>query len=660
MKENAEQKGILGIDAGGTFTDLAFITGRESYVTAYEKIPTSHENILQTIEDGLDMILEQVPLQNITATNLATTFATNAIVEKKLRPAGLILIGYDPTVVAMHLEPRLFNADHVIQAAGGHDPKGNELEPLDIKILTQKAKEMLPSVESVAISSFFSVRNPSHELMAKNLIRSLAPDMHVTCGHELASDLDAILRAVTASLNAGLIPLMIDLFNSVEQVVRKKNCCAPIFVVRGDGSLVSAKWAKLHPIETILSGPAASAIGARHMAGNDKYERPAWVVDMGGTTTDIIRLDKDGKPEISQHGTTVAGHKTLVKSINIRTFGLGGDSRVRLGRHGELLIGPRRVIPLCSAASGDNSTKSCLEKLAHDRTMPEPIVVNFIHGAKPENEFESSVLRKIKNSPATFSSLLNEERMIHVGIAKIEKMEAKGLITFSGFTPTDALHVLKKLDKWDSKASLLGAKILANETGLSVDQLSERVCDKVVHDIALNIAKEGFSRANKELASEEEHLLSMALCEPIKDASRLSVEINAAIIGAGAPAWAFIPKVARLLGEKAVLPRHAEVAGAVGAAVGSFSLRYFVRITPMGEMSYRVHLPEGTRDFEELDPAVNYTREYMTPWIRERAINAGARNPDVNFSREDEIVQASAGRKVHLWTQLWFDVADKR
>ena len=659
MKDSANQKGILGIDAGGTFTDLVFITGNESNVAAYVKIPTRHENILKTIEDGLCAIMKQIHIQDITTINLATTFATNAIVENKLRPAGLVLIGYDPVVVAKAIDDNIFNTDYVIQVAGGHDPKGDELEPLDTDMLVNKVKNILPCLESVAISSFFSVRNPSHEIQAKKLIHSLAPELHVTCGHELASELDAIKRAVTAVINAGLIPLMIDLFSSVEQVLKKRGCGAPVFVVRGDGSLVSAEWAKLHPIETILSGPAASAIGACHLAGvKNNNARSAWVIDMGGTTTDIIHINEHGRPAINAGGTTVGGHRTLIKSIDIKTFGLGGDSRVRFGSHGVLQLGPRRVKPLCSASSENPSIMGCIEKLSHNRNCEEPVVITHSYPARFTDNFEASVIKRLSHGASTFPSLLSDERLVHAGAAKLEKMESKGLLAFSGFTPTDALHVLGKLDIWDKRASLLGAEILAKNTNLTVKQVSEKVCCKAAHDIVLNILKKGFSRTGREITAEKESILSLALCAPEHGAPGLSANINAAIIGAGAPAWAFIHDVAQLLGEKAILPEHADVAGAVGAAVGTFALRYAVLISPMKDNIYRVHLPEGTLDFDSIDSAVEYSREFLTPWITERAKSSGAVKPVIKFSREDMIVSASAGREVHLWTQLWFDVAD--
>ena len=118
-------------------------------------------------------------------------------------------------------------------------------------------------------------------------------------------------------------------------------------VVRGDGALVSAAFARQRPIETILSGPAASLVGARHMTGLDD----AIVSDIGGTTTDVAVLD-NGRPRLDPEGATVGGFRTMVEAVAMRTFGLGGDSEVALEDGGltpRILLGPRRVVPLALA-----------------------------------------------------------------------------------------------------------------------------------------------------------------------------------------------------------------------------------------------------------------------------------------------------------------------
>ncbi len=182
--------------------------------------------------------------------------------------------------------------------------------------------------------------NPAHELQVRELVRQLT-GLPVTCGHELTSNLHAPRRALTAALNARLIPYIEQLIASVRQILAEKNIRAPLMVVKGDGSLMDARVAIERPVETILSGPAASVVGARYLCG----EGDVLVVDMGGTTTDIALL-QDGRPALSLEGATVGGWRTMVEAIAVHTSGLGGDSEVTFDVDDGMLVGPQRVVPL--------------------------------------------------------------------------------------------------------------------------------------------------------------------------------------------------------------------------------------------------------------------------------------------------------------------------
>lgn len=655
--------GILGIDAGGTFADLAFLSGKPLQVAAKAKTPTLHEDLIHTIAQGMDLILRQVDRDRIRTVNLATTLATNAIVEDKLRPAGLILIGYDSVEPAGRRGE--FGTQLVYRVGGGHDARGNEAAPLDEAALEQAARELAPRVESLAISGYFSVRNTSHELRAREIVQRLLPQVPITCGHELATDLDAVKRATTAALNAGLIPIVMGLLHSVEQVCASRGIHAPITVVRGDGSLVSAEWAARHPIEMVLSGPASSACGACYLAGAANAERPSWAVDIGGTTTDIIGLDRTGRPAISAEGALVGRHRTLVKAIDIDTFGLGGDSRTRFDRERRLVLGPRRIRPLCVAALEYPEMLGEMERLLKLERACEPLFVFPGPRMVPAmSGFETRVFNKLSRGPCSVAALLEEEPRANSCQQELENLAALGRISFSGFTPTDALHILGSLDRWDGRASRLGARLMSLESRQTPEELARAVCGEAVRMMALQVFRKSLVAQNHSLrhGGTWEALLAWALEreEEREAGSRLRLELNAALIGVGAPSWAFIGQAGELLGERAILPEHAEVAGAVGAAVGSFSLNYAVLIRPLPRGGVRVHHPLGVRDYKDLETAVSQTKASMLPWIRERARKAGAADPQVSCDRRDDEAWVTGGsRKVYLRTQLFFTVSDE-
>jgi hypothetical protein len=138
--------------------------------------------------------------------------------------------------------------------------------------------------------------------------------------------LDAVKRA-RRLLNAHLIPIIWELFDSVKRVFKEKRITAPLMIVKGDGSLVSESAIRERPIETILSGPAASVIGAKYLLELSGETQNAVIVDIGGTTTDIAQLE-GGAPKLDPEGAKVGDWKTNVVAIDIRTIGLGGDSQI--------------------------------------------------------------------------------------------------------------------------------------------------------------------------------------------------------------------------------------------------------------------------------------------------------------------------------------------
>ncbi|MDO4561585.1 MAG: hydantoinase/oxoprolinase family protein [bacterium] len=658
--KKSEQNGIIGIDAGGTFTDVVFWGKNNGSIIAKVKTPTLRGDIPGTIESGLNSILKNIPAERIEALNLATTFATNAVVENKLCPSALILIGYEKDLADKIRNESIVNSEYIYTVNGGHGLKGNELARFDETAFRNVCAEIFKKVNAVAISSYFSVRNPSHEIRAREIIQKEYPHAYVTCGHELVAELDAIKRATTASLNVGLIPIIIDLLDSVEETCLKKGIKVPIMIARSDGSLVSMNWAREHPIETVLSGPAASAIGAGYLSNVERFARAAYVVDMGGTTTDIIHLGENGHPSLGDEGVIIGGYKTLLKSIDVYTFGLGGDSRVRYGKDRSLVIGPRRVRPLCSAAEEYPTVYDCLQNIRAGGSPEEPIVVFKGDNEKPEGVFEEKILTMLENNPSTMEYLLKDEKLANMCIAQLDDMERRGLIKYSGFTPTDAITALGFFAKWDKKASLLGAKILSAALEMDADELCGKVCEEVSRIAAKNVFIKSILRDGScgDVSEEMKEIIGFALNKKAEGKPSITLGLNAELIGVGAPAWTFLSRAGEMLGEKGFVPQDAEVAGAVGAAVGTFFMRLAVLITPLNTGKFRAHLPTGICDYEDLEYAVSNIVEKMSPWISARAEKAGAVSPIIRYEREDTEVEMLGGfQKVRLFTHLYFNVA---
>ncbi|MGB3832039.1 MAG: hydantoinase/oxoprolinase family protein, partial [Mesorhizobium sp.] len=343
---------FLGIDTGGTYTDAVLWSeagGEKGAVLAKAKSLTTRHDLAVGISGAVGAVLEKAAVDpaGIKLVSMSTTLATNALVEGQGGRVALVMIGFAEGDLARDGLKAALGTDPVVFCPGGHDVHGNAA-PLDLSALEAALPELAGSVSGFAVCAYFATRNPAHELAARDLIREKT-GLPVTCSHELSSKLGGPRRALTTLLNARLISMIDRLVAATEGFLAGRHIEAPLMVVRGDGALVSAAFARQRPIETILSGPAASLVGARHLTGLDD----AVVSDIGGTTTDVAVLDK-GRPRLDPEGATVGGFRTMVEAVAMRTFGLGGDSEVALQEGAlepRILLGPRRLVPLALAAA---------------------------------------------------------------------------------------------------------------------------------------------------------------------------------------------------------------------------------------------------------------------------------------------------------------------
>ena len=270
----------LGIDTGGTFTDAVLVDDLKQIVNAEKSLTTRFD-----LSIGIGDVVAKLPsaaLAEVTMVSLSTTLTTNSVVEDLGAPVCVLLPGYTQEQVKQSGLLEILSAQLVVPLEGGYDAVGREHRPLDEARAREAIERLKDEVSAFAISSMFGTRNSSHENRLKRLVTELT-GMPVICGHELASSLGAPRRALTAALNARMVPPIKELIGSVQKILARHEIDAPLMLVKGDGSLASLENAIEKPIGTVLSGPAASVIGACRLSGLEN----AIVADMGGTTTDI-------------------------------------------------------------------------------------------------------------------------------------------------------------------------------------------------------------------------------------------------------------------------------------------------------------------------------------------------------------------------------------
>src|SRR5580692_8293470 len=478
----------LGLDTGGTFTDAVLLADGRRVIASAKALTTPWNlaiGISNAIRAVLDLLAAGAGREQVSLVSVSTTLATNAVVENRFSPVCSLLIGFDDAMVERSGLERPGSGGLVVRVPGGHSATGEEAAALDEGAVARAVAEHEARVEAFAVSANFSVRNPAHELRARKIIRALSPKP-VTCAHELSSKLDAPRRALTAALNARLTPQIGRLIEALAQVLANEAVHAPLMIVKGDGSLMKAEIAIEYPVETILSGPAASVVGAGHLTGLANFV----VADMGGTTTDIAVVT-GGRPAISDQGALVGSWRTMVEAVDVRTSGLGGDSETRFDRQFRLRVGPRKVMPLSLMAHVFPALSAQLRAIAELTRLPDYATqFAFRNPDRRPPEHISSQERRV------WEALDAEPRRVATivrsgaGLEALHRLADAGLATVAAFTPSDAMHVLDRQHDWCREAAECGARILATEehnARASVEPdsargISERTVEHVVRE----------------------------------------------------------------------------------------------------------------------------------------------------------------------------------
>ena len=631
----------VGIDTGGTFTDGVIFDLDNGIVLTKTKVITERNNLSHAIDNCVGNLIDQISkkdegfkeiLKNIKMVSLSTTLATNAIVEGQGADVGLIVIGIETN--------REYPTKYYEEISGKIDIRGRVKEELDIEGAKKAIQDLKGNVEAFAVSGYMSIRNPMHELEVAKLIKTLT-GYPVVCGHELSNELGIYERTVTAVLNARLISLITDLIEAVKTNIRNRGIIAPLMVVKGDGSLISEQVAMERPVETILSGPAASVIGGKVLTSIEN----GMIVDMGGTTTDIALL-KNGKPKINEQGASVGGWLTRVKASDISTIGLGGDSHICVSKNQILTVGPQKVYPLSWINQIHPHILDELNVIHAENYFPissQPTTVLSLV-RKPKKieltELELKILESIKNEPHTIyyiakklgkdPNLLPWERLVQIGS-----------IHRAGLTPTDILHYTGKFNVWNVEAANMGIKIMARRMALREKDFVEKVLDLVYYKIFRLIVETGIKNTLgivfSDDSAEEKLLYRMFNRKKFKkEIVNFSAKLTVPVIALGAPVQAYFPESVNRLNTRLLIPENADVANAIGTVNGNVEERVQILIKPTEGGAYYVYTPEGRKIFMKLEECYEYGEEYGREYAYNKAVESGASDIKIIVERNEK------------------------
>ena len=326
---------FLGIDAGGTHTD-AVLCGPEG-ILAGAKAPTCHEDLPSSVRAALaalEKALEEkfgpegpARLRAADRVTVGTTLAVNALVQGRADRVALALSAGPGLAPA-----RFAIGDDVCILPGGLDHRGVEVTPLDTRPLAEAcATWKKKGVRAVACVGKFSPRNAAHELAMADVVR--AAGLTPVCGHSLSGELNFPRRIATAYYNAAVARIVDGFLTAVEQSLQEAGIQAPLRLLKADGGAVPAALARQEPVQSVLSGPAASVMGILALCPAVAEDACSVLLDVGGTTTDVA-LFAQGSPVVDRDGMSVRGRRTLVRSLASLSIGVGGDSLLRVEGQG--------------------------------------------------------------------------------------------------------------------------------------------------------------------------------------------------------------------------------------------------------------------------------------------------------------------------------------
>ncbi|MCO5382590.1 MAG: hydantoinase/oxoprolinase family protein [Methanosarcina barkeri] len=628
----------MGIDAGGTYTDSIIIRDSDGKVMDSNKALTTYPDLLAGIKNSIDG-LDETYLKDVKMVSVSTTLATNTILEKNGYPVGLILVGDYEIPENMHVE------FHTV-IKGGHDHHGAELVSLDMEALEAFVHRVKDNVSAFAVSSYFSIRNPVHELAIKTRIQELT-ELPVVCGHELSLDLGAYERGITAYLNAQLIPIANQFIRSIKEEISGRGMNARLLMLKCDGSVVGINEALEKPIESIFSGPAASLVGASYLSGLETCA----VIDVGGTSTDVSMLE-NGLPELCAEGAIVGGWQTKVKAIRMETSAMGGDSHIWV-RNLKINIGPRRVIPLCVAAVKYPGFLEALRKgripgamHLEENMQPTKFFIKTGVEASGLGKLEKELFDRIEDFPTSLNDIFWEtQKTLSPGL--LDSLIRKRLIQAIGFTPTDALHVLGEYTAWDKEASKVGAKLLERYT--QIDHI--KLCKQIKNDVARNMALDLVSFILKDVPSRE--------IEKILLSDRfMQFRMKIPVVLIGGPVVSYIEELKQILDADIIVPEYSEVGNAVGAVMGKGIKRIeiLIKSTYSKDRKRLVLLfsPRGRETFGSYPEALEYAEVLGQKLVMEYMTEAGLDKGQVQVEVSRKDISLSEAGTIPVETKLVF------
>lgn len=655
----------LGIDTGGTYTDAVIIDHETGEIHAKGKSPTTKEDL----SIGITKVIEGLPsdmVAQIDSITLSTTLATNACVEGKGGRAKLMLVGTTAEILTrINAEQKYgLKSESVLCIDSYATFDGGSVEIPAWETVYEENKEWFSDAEALAISELYAFNTGAvREKSARDYFADVL-NVPIVLASEIVNDPNIMERGATALLNARLLTVIEEFVSAVRASVQKEKQTR-MMIMRSDCTLMTVDKTLTTPVETILSGPAASTVG-----GVELGKRPSSIiVDIGGTTTDISII-KEGNPKLSEGGIRIGGWRTQIKGVFVDTFSLGGDSAFRF-EEGGLALSSRRAVPICVAAQTWPEIKADLERLAagdvwcRDDMHEYLCLVREPEDTSSYTEQEIWLIDILKNGPWRIGHIC-DSKGLHRNRIRSERLESEGILIRSTLTPTDMMHVFGDYDLFDTEASRLMAQFFIQKyevfEDLSVEQFAQHgydvFCEKLYCGIVRILLEDQYPDVFTDLDDQMLTLIEKSWHSNKGGIIDLNFVSDYALIGVGAPTHIFLPRVAEALNAAYVIPDHAEVANAIGAALAKIRVVTKITIGPLLEsevqIGHVVYSSEGRVEFKEIGEAKAYAQKLAAEEAEAEARRRGAQGEitvESGINHKDYV--GKDGTKVAIDIHAW-------
>lgn len=551
----------LGIDTGGTFTDIVVWDTVKKRVLRKAKAFTTHHDLTIGINECLRG-LDQAMLETLSAVHLSTTLTVNAILEDRLSKVGLIVIG-------AHLPKKLPIAEKYELVRYHYRSSQNQfaIDNGTSQHIAQLFNETCPIVMVSACGTSYCDLEIAAAMGFRERLRS-----QVICCSSISLEPDFYQRTLNAVTTMGLKPIITQWIASMENTIRQHDIKAPIKILTNTGDLLSLNQAAKNPLATMMSGPAASFMGSQCLTQEKDY----LLLDMGGTSLDITKVT-NRNTRFSKADTPVGRYAFHIHTLDLQSFGTGGDSQIKLDALGNLTVGPQKVTPLCVLGSKYPYLANELDKyrLPEDYDLctaseSDCFFINQNVSAFMLRKEEKRIIDLLTERAHSLFFLADyfdtDADALH-----LDTLVEKGYVARASLTPTDILHAEGSFQRWDAGISKVGLSLLAERTQCGPDafikKVKERVTNQLVFFCMQSIA--GFEQKSFRFSDSKAtmYLIEKYLHDK-QGITRSDFSIQKPIVGLGAPAKAWLPAVAKKLHARLLLPDDGDVACAIGAAAG--------------------------------------------------------------------------------------------